>query len=229
MTNIKLLVIAIGLTGFLSSCQLDNYEGPNAALSGSVIDAETGELVEQDIIRGTNIQLTEHGYDPVSPQFLIVKNDGTYANDMLFANTYTVQPVRGNFIPLAAQDVEIKGGTKLDFTVTPYIRIEDLNIVREGDKVIATFRVKQNVANNVRKVGLYAHADPHVGETMRLVAAENNLNAVVDSNQVFTLELDLAANNSILVSGKPYFFRVGALIDVGEAKLNYAPAVRIDL
>lgn len=229
MRKFNLLVIAIGLTCVLASCELDNYEGPNAALSGSFIDAETGELVQQDVIRGTNIQLTEHGYDPVSPQLLVVKNDGTYANTLLFANTYTVQPVRGNFIAVTPQEVAIKGDTKLDFTVTPYIRIEEVNIVRNDTKVVATFKVRQNVTNNVRKIGLYVHADPNVGETMRLAAAENTLNAVIDPAQLYTLEIDLAANSSTLVSGKPYFFRVGALIDVGEAKPNYAPAVRIDL
>ena len=229
MRKIELLIIAIGLTGVLSSCELDNYEGPNASLSGSIIDAETGELVQQDIIRGTTIQLLEHGYDPVSPQFLVVKNDGTYAHSMLFANTYTVQPLRANFIEVPPQDIEIKGETILDFTVTPYIRILEANIARNDTKVVATFRVQQNVTNNVRKIGLYAHSDPNVGEPMRLVATENNINAVVDPNQIFTLEIDLVANSSLFVSGKPYFFRIGALIDVGEAKSNYAPAVRIDL
>ena len=47
----------------LHSCELDNYDGPDATLSGRIIDKETGELVEQDIIRGTQIEFIEHGYD----------------------------------------------------------------------------------------------------------------------------------------------------------------------
>src|SRR5687768_10568762 len=103
----KLLVISLfALTAF-SACKKDNYEGPDAGLSGKFIDAETGELVQQDIIRGTQIEMIEHGYDPVSPQFLIVKTDGTYENSLLFANTYTVRPVRGNFVTVEPQDVTI--------------------------------------------------------------------------------------------------------------------------
>jgi hypothetical protein len=61
------------------------------------------------------------------------------------------------------------------------------------------------------------------------VAAEMAINAVADPNQTFTLEIDLVANSSRLEAGKEYFFRIGALIDVGEAKFNYAPAVRLGI
>ncbi|SIN89649.1 DUF3823 domain-containing protein [Chitinophaga niabensis] len=211
----------------LASCEKDNYDGPNAGLSGNFIDATTKALVEQDIIRGTEIEILEKGY--TEAQYLIVKNDGTYANTLLFANTYTVRPVRGNFIPIEAQEVNIQGQTKLDFTVTPFIRVNNVSIVKTGTKVVATFKLQQNVINNVQKIGLYAHQDSRVGEPMRQVATERDINAVVDANTVYTLEIDLAANSTILKPGKPFYFRVGAKIDMGETKFNYAPAVKIDL
>ncbi len=229
MKKIKLLYVIITLLGTLSACEVDNYPGPNAALSGRFIDIETDELVLQDIIRGTMIEIREHGYDPVTPQYLRVKTDGTYANSLMFANTYTVQPVRGNFVAVEAQDFEVKGEANLDFRVLPYIRIKESSIVRNGNKIVATFKVQQNVANNISKLGLYVHSDPNVGEPFRLIAVENNINAVVDPNQVFTLELDISTNSSTLITGKHYFFRIGALIDVGEAKLNYAPIVKITI
>jgi hypothetical protein len=213
----------------LASCKKDNYDGPTAGLSGSFIDAQTNELVQQDIISGTQIEFIEHGYDPFERQYMIVKVDGTYANTLMFANTYTITPVRGNFIAVAAQDLEINGQTKLDFKVTPYIRVKDASITKSGTKVIATFRLQQNVINNVQKIGLYAHSDSRVGEPMRLVAAEQTINAVTDPAHVYTLEIDQAAHSATLKTGTAYYFRVGALIAIGEAKLNYAPAVKITL
>lgn len=213
-----------------SACELnelDNYDPPTAGLNGSFIDEETGELVEQDIIRGSVIELVEHGYDPVSPQYLIVKNDGTYENSRLFANTYTVQPVRTNFKVVDPVDVVISGQTKLDFLVTPYIRIKDVEITKSGDKIIANFRLEQTSVSNILRIGLYAHPDPHVGEPMQIAKIEQNINAVVDPNQVHTLELDI--NDPDLKDSNLYFFRVGALIDVPEAKFNYAPAEGIEL
>jgi hypothetical protein len=219
-------IILIAALAF-GSCEKDNYEGPDAGLSGNFIDATTKALVEQDIIRGTEIEILEKGY--TEAQYLIVKNDGTYANTLLFSNTYTVRPVRGNFIPIEAQEVNIQGQTKLDFTVTPFIRVNNVSIVKTGTKVVATFKLQQNVINNVQKIGLYAHQDSRVGEPMRQVAMERDINAVVDANTVYTLEIDLAANSTILKPGKPFYFRVGAKIDMGETKFNYAPAVKIDL
>lgn len=225
----KLQCLLIIATLAFAACEKDNYDGPTAGLSGRFIDAETNELVQQDIIRGTQIQITEHGYDPVTPQYLVVKVDGTYDNSMLFENTYTVQPVRGNFVAVQPQDLQIKGKTTLDFKVTPYIRILQPSIARNGDKIVATFKLQQTVVNNIKKIGLYAHKDLQVGEPMRQVAAEQNINAVANPSQVYTLEIDLPLNNSILKPGTAYYFRIGALIDVGEAKLNYAPAVKITL
>jgi hypothetical protein len=219
--------LILALAALFASCKLDNYEGPDAQLTGSIIDKETQELVQQDLIRGTVIKIIEHGYDPVAPQYLRAQTDGTYTDQLLFANTYTVQPERGNFVPVEAQDIRIEGKTKLDFMVLPYIRVKEVNIVKSGSKVIATFKLQQNVGNTINRIGLYAHPDPIVGEPVRVVASETTIDAVADPNQVFTLEIDLAANRSSLIPGKQYFFRVGALINVGEAKFNYAPAVRL--
>lgn len=227
MKPIKYFLIIAALA--FAGCEKDNYDGPTAGLKGRFIDAETGDLVQQDIIRGTQIEIIEHGYDPVTPQYLVVKVDGTYENSLLFENTYTVTPKRGNFIAIAPQDLQIKGSTTLDFTVTPYIRVLQPSVVKNGNKITATFKLKQNVVNNVRKIGLYAHKDIQVGEPMRQVAAEQTLNAVSNPNTVYTLEIDLPSNSNVLKPGTDYYFRIGALIDVGEAKLNYAPAVKISL
>ncbi|SEW36743.1 DUF3823 domain-containing protein [Chitinophaga arvensicola] len=229
MNKLKYIFFATALALGMTSCEKDNYDGPTAGLSGRFVDVKTKELIEQDIILGTTIEIIEHGYASRTPQALIVKTDGTYANTMLFANTYTVTPVRGNFLPVDSQVVDIKGQTTLDFSVTPYIRVQDVSIVKSGTKVVATFKLEQNVINNVKKIGLYAHSDARVGEPMRLVASEINLNAPSDPTHVYTLEIDLAANSNTLKPGNKYYFRVGALIDAGEAKPNYRPAVRLDI
>ena len=225
----KILFALIITTFALFSCEKDNYDAPTAGLSGTFIDVLTNKPIEQDIIRGTTIELIEKGYNPVRPQYLIVKNDGSYDNSLLFANTYTVKPVRGNFIDIASQDVVIDGKTKLDFIVTPYIRVKDANISKVGTKVIATFKLEQTVLSPLRKIGLYAHSDSRLGEPMRLVAAEKTLTTVADPNTVYTVEIDLPSNSSTLKPGFEYYFRVGALINVAEAKLNYAPAVKISI
>ncbi|MGX5816909.1 DUF3823 domain-containing protein [Chitinophaga lutea] len=227
MKSIRSLLVIAAL--IFSACEKDNYDGPTAGLSGSFIDGDTKQLIEQDIIGGTQIELLEHGYDPVEPFFLIVKNDGTYENSMLFENMYTVTPVRGNFIPIQPQELKIAGKTKLDFTVTPYIRVLDAQVTKSGTIVTAKFRIQQNVTNNVKKIGLYVHSDSRVGEPLRLAAAEQDINAVTNPQTVYTLSINVADHTSTLKTGKKHYFRVGAQIDAPSSKLNYAKAVEIQL
>ncbi|MDR2775293.1 MAG: DUF3823 domain-containing protein [Tannerella sp.] len=216
-------------TVLANSCELDNYGYPDAQLSGVIIDAETNEPVQSDLINGTTIKITEHGYDPVSPQYLRVKNDGTYANTLLFSNTYTVQPNDRNFVQIDEQDIKIGKNTKLDFTVTPYIRVKDASIVKDGNNIIATFRLQKTTPDAVGKIGLYAHSEPIVGEPIRLVASEKVLNRQVAEDEEHKVVINVARNMSLLKPDQSYFFRIGAVSNFGGAKFNYAPAQQINI
>ncbi len=219
----------VTIMALANSCELDNYDYPDAQLSGSIIDSETNEMIQSDVINGTTIKLIEHGYDPVSPQYLRVKTDGTYANTLLFSNTYTVQPDLRNFIQIDEQEVEIVNDTKLDFVVTPYIRIKDAAIVKEGNNIIATFRIQQTTPDAVSKIGLYAHGQPIVGEPVYLVAAERTLNRQVTEDETFKLVINAARNAALIKPNTDYYFKVGAVSSFGGAKYNYAPAQKIDI
>ena len=90
-------------------------------------------------------------------------------------------------------------------------------------------KIQQTVINNVKKIGLYAHPEPSVGEPMRTVLSETEINAATDPNKVYKLEIDIPSNSNNLKTGNQYFFRVGAIIDAPESKFNYAKAVRVAL
>ncbi len=229
MKKLTTHISALLLLFAAGACSIDNYPAPDSQLYGTFLDAETNEPVEQDIIRGSTIEYIEQGYASQTKQTMIIKNDGTYRNNLIFANTYTITPVRGNFVPMTAQEVTVKGETQLDFKVQPYIRVKELSIEKVGTKVVAKFKLQQTVINNVRKIGLYAHPEPSVGEPMRVALAEQEINGVIDANKVYQLELDLPSNSNVLKTGNPYFFRAGAIIDAPESKFNYAKAVRIAL
>lgn len=216
----------------VSSCELsdiDNYPGPNATIQGGIYDIETGELVQQDIIRGMEIEYIEHGFDNPEVQYMVVRNDGTYSNKLMFANTYTMTPVRGNFVPLGPIGIRVQEDTEVNFQVLPYIRIKNAQIEKQGDKIVATFNLQQNVTQRTNKIGLYAHQESNVGEPLHTVSTEVIINAVVDEETLYTLEIDLNAHENQLRPGRPYYFRIGALISASEAKPNYAPAVRLTI
>jgi|SRR5690606_176293 len=226
--NILKVIIAIPLILFYS-CELDNYTAPDSAIHGGIYDEITGELIQQDIINGAQIEYIEHGYDNPEIQYLRFKPDGTFRNNLMFANTYTITPVRGNFVPIDSRTVDITGSTSIDFRVQPYIRINNVKIENKEGKIVATFNIEQTVTDRVHKIGLYGHLQPSVGEPMRSVYKESVLNAAVDEATLYHLEIDIATNSANLTPGQEYYFRVGARIDIGEAKFNYAPAVRIKI
>jgi hypothetical protein len=230
MKNIQILIFLLCGTFVFNSCELDNYEGPGASLSGAIIDSQTGEPVQSDIISGTKIELIEHGYENPSIQQIVVKVDGTYRDDMMFAGTYSIIPLRrGNFVPMTdTMVVNIEGETVKNFEVQPYIRILDPNITIEGTKITATFRLEQTVENNVSQIGLFGHRSPAVGEPMQFGKKTTNIRKVVDPTEVFELELDVRTDRDF-EKGKAYHFRIGALIDADEAEFNYAPAVRLTI
>ncbi len=232
MKKISLYLATFFSILLMTGCELekiDNYDGPNASIYGGIYDIETNELIQQDIIRGSGIEYIENHYQNPETQYMVIKNDGTFRNNMMFANTYTIWPVRGNFVDIPKRGIEVKGVTKIDFHVLPYIRIKNAKIEKIGNKVIATFNLKQNVANNVKKIGLFAHPEPNVGEPLNIVSTQLPLDMVAYETTTYTLQINLAENSGKLIPGQQYYFRIGALIDASEAKFNYVAAIRITL
>jgi len=227
MKNIVFIIYiaVLGLT--LGSCDLDNYEAPNARFYGQIVDSDTNEPIPQDLIQGAVVEYTELGFDNPQVQSVRFKSDGSFQNDLMFSGEYTIQPVRGNFIPVPETTVQISGDFEYLFKTKPYIRIDDANVVLSSDKskIIATFKLKTFVTEPVASIILVADKNPSVGIGIRSQTTEVPVNAVVDPNQSFTIEMPVGS----LETGSDYYFRVGALINVPEAKNNWANAVRLKL
>lgn len=223
---------SLGLSVILASCNLnevDNYPGPNASIAGGIYDKETGQLIEQDIIRGAQIEYVEQGFSNPEVQYMVFKNDGTYQNKLMFANSYTIRPVRGNFVPLAEEKIIVTGDMIHDFKAQPYIRIKNTSISQQGDKVVGSFQIQSTVANPVKRVSLFVHTEANVGDPLNLIATGMDINAQTEETTLYKLEIDLGAYAAKLKKGSAYYFRIGALIDAAEAKYNYAPAQRITI
>ena len=55
-----LTTVAFIMPFALLSCSLDNFDAPDAAISGGFYDDVTGELILQDIVNGTKIKYEEY-------------------------------------------------------------------------------------------------------------------------------------------------------------------------
>lgn len=224
-TNI-LYILAI-VTILFSSCELDNYDAPNAKFFGSIIDTETDEKIPQDLIQGAVIEYIELGFENPPIQQLRFKADGSFRNNLMFAGSYQVQPVRGNFKPVLAETIEISGDTEYTIRTVPYIRVKDVSLELNADtsRITATFKLEQTVGEPVKSIMLIADLNPSVGIGIRTVSKGKSVRKVVDPNEEFSIELKITK----LEKGNDYFFRVCALIDVPEAKYNFCDAIRLTL
>ncbi len=223
----NIIYLLLALATIVSSCELDNYAAPDAKFYGQIIDEETGEAIPQDLIEGSVIEYVELGYENPPRQQLRFKVDGSFRNNLMFSGEYAVQAVRGNFRPVESDTIEIKGETNYTFKSVPYIRIKDLNLELNSDstKLTASFTLEQTGSEKVKSLIMVADKNPNIGIIIRTIATGKNLNKVVDPSTVYTLKLRLKK----LTKGEQYFFRIGALIDVPEAKYNWSTAVRMGI
>lgn len=235
-----LLVPSLLLLGGCDMFKLDNYDSPNASFKGGIRDADTGSLVETDLLDGSEIRVYELGY-PEGAQIWKIKESGEFQNDFVFSGHYRIDFINCNFFPFVIDDLEIKRGENIhDFQVTPYIRIRDVSITKSGDEIVAKFKLQTSRPSDVklRAIQLYAFSDMHVGEPIKYniedASSKQTFNPTVniDENIEYTLRIDILTNATefFKYSGKDYYFRVGALADVsnvGTVRHNYAPYVAI--
>lgn len=223
----------------LSSCEIDNYDGPNAVFYGSIIDSKTGELVGTDIENGSAFKVYEHGFTTPTAQTWYVKNTGEFRNNMVFAATYDMVFENGNFYPMTIPDFKInKGENTYNFLVTPYIRIKNPKIIKSEGKIVATFNLEGGKPEvELKEINLFAFSDMWVGNSVKFNLkgtdyVQKYTPSITIDNTEYTLTIDLNKNASIFKYDKNYYFRIGVLADVsnvGTIRHNYSPLEVITL
>ena len=221
-------IVGALLSFCLSACGLDNFDAPDAQFYGSVIDTDTNEPIQQDMLEGSRIDFVEQGFKNPNTRQIRFQTDGTFRENNLFSGKYEVQALRGNFFPTEKEMIEINGKTEHIFRTSPYIRIKNVNITFDAGKKEATaeFTLDQVSPNPVASIHLFADRSPGLSNTLWIATASKVLNEVVPADQNFKLTL----STEDLVSGKDYYFRVAALISgISQAKHNYSIPVKLSI
>lgn len=222
----------------LTSCEIDNYEGPDASIHGYILDEKTGEQVGTDIENGSAIIVVEQGWTNPQDQTWSIMNTGEYRNNMIFAATYDVRFENCNFYPFNIDDFVVKkGSNEYNFEVTPYIRVLNPSITKNGNTITATFSLEGGKDEvKLKEIQLFAFGDKWVGNNVKYSLEGNghvqtfNPSIAIDPSTVYTLTIDLTENASIFPYVKNYYFRIGALADVsgvGTVRHNYAEPLTV--
>ncbi|MBO4585549.1 MAG: DUF3823 domain-containing protein [Bacteroidales bacterium] len=239
----KKILYAIAICAAAVSCdmfQLDNQEGPNAQVTGKLLDAITGEKIGVETAQtasidwstwsyvykadGGAIVVVEQGWDAEQDQDWLVRYDGTYTNKLVFAADYVMSTKK---LPCYDPDntaFTIKEGkNKLDFEVVPYCRIVDLEITPKKDfsgqltKLVATFSVElgdASKANKVANVAFCANTQVFVGCNYQNLAKNSGAKKKnVSANTKITLEIDMndKQNEELFKYSRDRYLRVAAM------------------
>lgn len=212
------------------SCEKDNLEGPDASFYGQLIDKKTGEPIAQEIIEGSRLYYIETGWNNPPVQNMAIKSDGSFRNNMMFSGKYLFILNRGNYVPLDTMEIEIKKGNNRQlFELTPYLRVLEPEIVKNGRSIIATFRLDQVSSFKVSRISLFAHSHIDVSNGVNILRRDIMINGSVNDTDLFSITIDLDENASILKEGTSYYFRIGAQAQGNEAKYNYAEPILIKI
>lgn len=218
---ISVLSCVLTLT-LASSCdwfELDNQEGWDASVEGQILDAGTNQPI-QFAQGSSSIAVVEKYGDADANQYWNVKSNGSYKNTLVFAGQYTMNTLSSNFTA-EPQTFELKkGANKVDFKVTPYVRIENINWSMDGKKIKAVCKVSSPVSavNNIGEVRLCISVD-------RFVSMSDN-GAARDANAAIS-DVDPSGTTVTLLIDPDYKDATGQLVNAQEFQYDQVHYVRL--
>lgn len=218
------------LTLVMFGCEdLDNYDAPDGGIYGTILDASTNQPVPLPVqgSSGVIINLVEQNTSATKSIDFYAKHDGTYANSQIFSGDYQVV-VNGPFTEVAEQTISISGQTQINFSVTPFARIE-ASASASGKTITVSYDVTATSPDfNVSEVYGYWNFAPGVDNS-----GNNHAEKVTVSETAGTIVFDLAnstafQSNEFKISdnGNKVYFRIGAKT---EGVINYSETVELTL
>lgn len=237
------IIILLSALFVLVSCEIDNYEEPNAEVHGAFYDIKDGKtLIGTDILDGNSIGVYEQGFASESKQIWVIDNTGEYTNKRVFAATYRIEFLNTNFYPYEGEKMWTvnRGKNERDFLVTPFLRVINPSITYDAasDKIIAKCKIEAGGTDvTINQLRLFVFTDKWVGNRINSGiqgAAVLNLNGeTIDPDKEYVLSIDRNAHLDFFKYSRNYYFRIGAQAKgpskYGTIRHNYSPLVVIKI
>ncbi|SDF50943.1 DUF3823 domain-containing protein [Chitinophaga filiformis] len=216
----------------VSSCtKEDNFDGPNAAFKGRLLDNDSKEnfLTETG---GVQIKLEELSWSATpTPQYIPSKSDGTFEDTKLFSGHYRVTPVNGAFWPVEGIEMDINGTATQDFTLTPYLRITQFTHELQGTTLIMRFKLSAPVETGLPRI---LDVKPFVN-TSEYVGSGATISQYTDPNKIdinSSWSADIAAKTyeiqvPNLKTTRTFYARVGVRVDDSFKQFNYSQIIEV--
>lgn len=227
MKKINLLICSI-LAFTIVSCETDNMDGPDAAITGSVIDETTNKPLITEQPNGFRIKMIETSWsESATPEYFWGKADGTFKNSKIFSATYDVEPVEGAFFPVEPASLKIGKSVNIDFTVTPYLTVRPVRVELVNDAIVAEWTISRTkVGDKIIDTRVFVANNPNVGTNF----FTTDLSPLVDLNEITDEEaLSTTYKQTIsgLIKGKTYYVKIGARTNNSSKRYNFSDVTEV--
>ncbi len=239
MKQIIYIISIVALSLSLFACDTDNYEAPNATVSGRILD-QNGNLLQTEQGSGNmRIKMEELSWangNPdiaIIPTYLNLHQDGTYTNTKIFSGQYRMTPIEGPFYPynIEGETVDIKGSATKDFTVIPYLEVSWVTTptVTADNKITCSIKFKRNEKAGVAKpdlsnAKLFISTTQYVGNNNKDDQMNGGTVTVTNSQEGQTLTF---TSNVLKYAGTTYYVRAGVCCNDSYKKYNYTGIVQL--
>lgn len=227
----------------LHACEIDNYDGPTASLSGQILD-HNGKAVQTEQGSGNmRIKLVDTDWNAgnediaVTPLYFNVQQDGKYINSKVFPGMYAVSLVEGPFYPMTEEEVplvDIRGNTTHDFTVTPYLTVEWVQepMLTEDNFIVASIRFTRNartgmVMPNLLNGQLFIARTQYCGNNNYDPQMVGSVKSIKNTDEGVTIEFK--TTRAVKYTHTSYFVRIGICCNDSYKKYNYTSIVKVDV
>lgn len=190
MKNIAYIFLLIVFGFALGACEKDNYEPPNALLSGKLL--YQGEAIGLQYDR-VSYELYQDGFGKTGPIISTFTTEGAFSQ-LLFNGTYKMVVPRGQGPFLWGEDIDqadtllihVNGETEQNIEVIPYWLIRNTTMAATANKVSANFSLEQIVTNNLARD--IEHATLYVSKTSFASPETNIATAMLEGDNITNLE-----------------------------------------
>lgn len=235
LRDMKQLITMAGLLmvlGFTSCLKKDNLDGPNASLEGNFFVAGTKNNF-QTATGSIQVKLEQLSWSETpAPQEIPSKIDGTYKNSKLFGGHYRVTPYGGAFWPVLPIEIDISGGTKQDFELTPYTEINNFTVDLDTTTLKLRFDISAPVEAGmptITEIQPYLNTTSMVGPGASIYEFSDMKKITVNKEWADMTPADKSPEIIIkdLLPGRIFYVRVGVRYNDSYKSSNLSNIIQI--
>lgn len=218
----KKLIYTAFLFLMLFGCSIDNYESPNAVLSGKVIDNVTNEMVENG---GANGGTVIHVFEGNSRQPIICNSfpDGHFVNAAFFSGNYKIIAIGAFKMVSDTIHVSVSDNKEVEIKVLPNVRLKASIVNREASSITVKVeyeKVHESQVLNELCVVWSTYPNPNMftfsggGQKIEKVSSQN----LSSGEKIFVI--------SGLDQGLNYYIRAAARTNAAGNYYNYSKPIQ---